>query len=421
MGLQQTFRLIFLCSYDLTDAKCGPEGKGYEIQVDTDLANKLRPAWNCALFALKIANVAGKVLAHVDVMSVAKAIAGKGGKASSFQDITSELLMTELADNLLRKDDDNSFEAMEETLSQKFESAVAATGKAYRVLHRIIREIDPYLNKIPMSRVKDLEGQYRWVKNDNVEKWAKSTSESRRFKMVAQEEMMKKEKIDKLEIDDVEESKTMGLIDEKRCETAQRIAEIEKKKAEAERMAKKEQQKVEILSKQADARRRELERLEKDMANAREEMDVMSRQLELVKLDGEEDISFVIEESSEDSFLFQKKELELDMQLKMEKMILLEQDTQIKIQSLTACEKEMIKRKKIMDHILKKLGQADKAVVAIKSSVNDVLLTATRLMNTLQGQQTNLEVTIKSNLFLTYRPLLFSLVRYVFTRFSAHP
>lgn len=79
-GLEQTFKLVFLCSYDLTAATCGVGGDGYELM---QLAKELLPAMRCAIFALKLANLASKVLFKVDVLGVVDGVVGGGVSAVS--------------------------------------------------------------------------------------------------------------------------------------------------------------------------------------------------------------------------------------------------------------------------------------------------------------------------------------------------
>ena len=48
------FRLVFLCEYDLTEAKCGLNGDGFVFEVPSELAQELVPAVKYTTFLLKV-------------------------------------------------------------------------------------------------------------------------------------------------------------------------------------------------------------------------------------------------------------------------------------------------------------------------------------------------------------------------------
>lgn len=244
-GLEQTFKLVFLCSYDLTAASCGPDGEGYDLIVDSNLARELLPAMRCAVFALKLANLASKVLFKVDVLgAVDSVVGGAVGSVSSSIEITPSSLLEDMEQWNGVGTGDWDMEAMMNS-EEGMKELQMATGQTYRKLEAVLQTLDPGLTTLDMTIRADASQQCRWVKTCNVGKWSTSTEESRRRLMRLEEKNRQDKQQEKLLADpstgfssvegDNSEEEKLALKQKEMKEYEDRIALLEKEVANQNR------------------------------------------------------------------------------------------------------------------------------------------------------------------------------------------
>mmetsp|Transcript_10863 Transcript_10863/g.14136 ORF Transcript_10863/g.14136 Transcript_10863/m.14136 type:complete len:2482 (-) Transcript_10863:112-7557(-) len=304
-GLQKKFLLVFLCSYDLTPAKCGLHGKGYEIVVDTQFAKDILPAVQCTFFALKLANLASKVLLKVDVLGAVDAVAsgvgslisGAGNEAEGrlmthqmsnqkLIEITPDSLMKDLEiwnqvdDNYSIHDDGGgqnrgNLEIQMSTEEGQVE-VTRATGQAYRKLESKLLSMDPNLLKLDMCISADANHQCRWVKTSNKGAWSRSTENSRR-QILKKEENIRLEKLhaklleNPLKVGDEEGDED---INDKVSKTKSEISAMEQRIKEMEDHVNKQNQDIHIIDDHLTSQQELVDELKQKLEDEKKKLEI---------------------------------------------------------------------------------------------------------------------------------------------------
>ena len=156
-------------------------------QVTTDFAKRIMPALKCTCYALKAANVAAKVLAHVSVPNHVIDTAMASIDHPGCVDVTPESMRSEMEDWAgIDGVGDVGGRALEEQMDEgdspsvPLSDVLEVTGDAFQTLYELVVDKDAKLVGLQgMQRGVDKEGNTAWVKRENYEAWANSTTQQR--------------------------------------------------------------------------------------------------------------------------------------------------------------------------------------------------------------------------------------------------
>ena len=165
---KEKFRLTFLCSYDLSPARCGPDGEGYIIEADTQLMKDLFPALRFASKALKLIAIPTKILFKVELPTFDAPVADVAA-------VTPALIESEMAQWPSNDSQAKLIEAAEERTANEeaLQDMCNVTAQAYHRLRDKMEMLDPKLTTLDMKEAVDQDGRVAWVKSENVSRWKK--------------------------------------------------------------------------------------------------------------------------------------------------------------------------------------------------------------------------------------------------------